>query len=49
MLHTVKESSEKGKHCRAGTRGFRAPEVLLLVTYQSSAIDIWSAGNVFLL
>lgn len=29
---------------RAGTRGFRAPEVLLKCTNQSTKIDIWSAG-----
>lgn len=29
---------------RAGTRGFRAPEVLLKCTNQTSKIDIWSAG-----
>ncbi|KAI9103296.1 kinase-like domain-containing protein [Phlyctochytrium arcticum] len=29
---------------RAGTRGFRAPEVLLKVSNQTRAIDIWSAG-----
>lgn len=33
---------------RAGTRGFRAPEVLLKYPYQTVAIDIWSAGIVFL-
>ncbi|TIC42964.1 hypothetical protein E3Q08_02532 [Wallemia mellicola] len=29
---------------RAGTRGFRAPEVLLKCQDQTTAIDIWSAG-----
>ncbi|GAA5814965.1 hypothetical protein MFLAVUS_008469 [Mucor flavus] len=29
---------------RAGTRGFRAPEVLFKVTRQSCAVDVWSAG-----
>lgn len=29
---------------RAGTRGFRAPEVLLKCTNQSTKIDIWSSG-----
>lgn len=29
---------------RAGTRGFRAPEVLFKCTNQSTKIDIWSAG-----
>ncbi|KAI9011090.1 kinase-like domain-containing protein [Gaertneriomyces semiglobifer] len=29
---------------RAGTRGFRAPEVLLKVQHQTRAIDIWAVG-----
>ncbi|KAF2195529.1 cell cycle protein kinase-like protein [Zopfia rhizophila CBS 207.26] len=29
---------------RAGTRGFRAPEVLLKCTQQNTSIDMWSAG-----
>jgi cell division control protein 7 len=33
---------------RAGTRGFRAPEVLFSTWNQSRAIDIWSAGVVLL-
>ncbi|KAE8448238.1 hypothetical protein EG329_009668 [Mollisiaceae sp. DMI_Dod_QoI] len=33
---------------RAGTRGFRAPEVLFKCTDQSSKIDIWSAGVILL-
>jgi cell division control protein 7 len=33
---------------RAGTRGFRAPEVLLKCTAQNTAIDIWSAGVIML-
>jgi cell division control protein 7 len=33
---------------RAGTRGFRAPEVLFSTWNQSSIIDIWSAGVVLL-
>lgn len=33
---------------RAGTRGFRAPEVLFRYDGQSSAIDIWSVGVIFL-
>ena len=32
----------------AGTSGFRAPEVLLKYQYQTTAIDIWSAGIIFL-
>ncbi|KAJ1982886.1 Cell division control protein 7 [Dimargaris xerosporica] len=33
---------------RAGTRGFRAPEVLLKVVDQTPAIDIWSVGVIML-
>lgn len=33
---------------RAGTRGYRAPEVLWKMENQTSAIDIWSAGIIFL-
>lgn len=33
---------------RAGTRGFRAPEVLFKCTNQSTKIDIWSAGVIAL-
>ncbi|KAM3072066.1 Cell division control protein 7 [Clarireedia jacksonii] len=33
---------------RAGTRGFRAPEVLFKCTEQRTKIDIWSAGVILL-
>ncbi|KZV87367.1 kinase-like protein [Exidia glandulosa HHB12029] len=33
---------------RAGTRGFRAPEVLLKCDDQSGAIDVWAAGTVLM-
>ena len=33
---------------RAGTRGFRAPEVLFKCTNQTSKIDVWSAGVMLL-
>lgn len=33
---------------RAGTRGFRAPEVLFKCTAQSTKIDIWAAGIILL-
>ncbi|KAI8819660.1 kinase-like domain-containing protein [Fimicolochytrium jonesii] len=33
---------------RAGTRGFRAPEVLMKVTHQTCAIDLWSVGVILL-
>lgn len=33
---------------RAGTPGYRPPEVLLKYPYQTTAIDIWAAGVIFL-
>lgn len=33
---------------RAGTRGFRAPEVLFKCQHQTKAIDIWSVGVIML-
>lgn len=33
---------------RAGTRGFRAPEVLFKCTAQSTKLDVWSAGIILL-
>ncbi|KAF2876691.1 kinase-like domain-containing protein [Massariosphaeria phaeospora] len=33
---------------RAGTRGFRAPEVLIKCTQQNTSIDMWSAGVILL-
>ncbi|KAI8147690.1 kinase-like domain-containing protein [Fennellomyces sp. T-0311] len=33
---------------RAGTKGFRAPEILLRERYQTGAIDVWSAGVILL-
>ncbi len=36
------------KASRAGTRGFRAPEVLFKCANQSTALDIWSAGVILL-
>jgi len=38
--------NNKGFAARGGTRGFRAPEVLMKVTKQTTAIDIWSCGVV---
>ncbi|KAJ3408670.1 hypothetical protein HDV05_004786 [Chytridiales sp. JEL 0842] len=44
----VNDKRPKSKHQRAGTRGFRAPEVMFGVKNQTTAIDIWSVGVVFL-
>ncbi|KAH9854973.1 kinase-like protein [Lenzites betulinus] len=43
-----KDSRPHSKANRAGTRGFRAPEVLLKCGEQTGAIDVWSAGMVLL-
>ena len=36
-----------GEASRAGTPGFRAPEVLAKSILQSTKIDMWSAGVIF--
>ncbi|KAH7916246.1 kinase-like protein [Hygrophoropsis aurantiaca] len=43
-----KDTRPHSKANRAGTRGFRAPEVLLKCGQQSGAIDVWSAGMIML-
>lgn len=44
-----KEDSRSSRRAnRAGTRGFRAPEVLLKCTAQTCVIDIWSCGIILL-
>ncbi|CAG8521341.1 1217_t:CDS:2 [Dentiscutata erythropus] len=42
------ENKPGWKANRAGTRGFRAPEVLFRVQNQTCAIDIWSAGVILI-
>ncbi|KIJ57102.1 hypothetical protein M422DRAFT_62940 [Sphaerobolus stellatus SS14] len=42
------DTRPQSKANRAGTRGFRAPEVLLKCASQSGAVDIWSAGTILL-
>lgn len=45
----LKEDHRPGKRAnRAGTRGFRAPEVLFKCENQSTAIDMWSVGVLLL-
>lgn len=46
--HMVPENRKKQHVNRAGTRGFRPPEVLLKVSAQSPAIDVWAAGVILL-
>ncbi|PPQ89804.1 hypothetical protein CVT25_007409 [Psilocybe cyanescens] len=43
-----KDTRPVSKANRAGTRGFRAPEVLLKCGAQNGAIDVWSAGVILL-
>ncbi|KAG5648699.1 hypothetical protein DXG03_000046 [Asterophora parasitica] len=43
-----KDTRPVTKANRAGTRGFRAPEVLLKCGEQSGAIDVWAAGMILL-
>ncbi|PCH40791.1 kinase-like protein [Wolfiporia cocos MD-104 SS10] len=43
-----KDNRPVSKANRAGTRGFRAPEVLLKCGEQTGAIDVWSAGMILL-
>jgi cell division control protein 7 len=48
---TSRRASEKlpdPAHFRAGTRGYRAPEVLARAQLQTCALDIWSAGCILL-
>eukprot|EP00055_Hartaetosiga_balthica_P008167 m.29421 g.29421 ORF g.29421 m.29421 type:complete len:221 (-) comp6152_c0_seq2:53-715(-) len=40
----VRDGRQQKRTMRAGTRGYRAPEVLLKCTYQSAALDMFSAG-----
>lgn len=44
----VNDPRAQMKASRAGTRGFRAPEVLFKVAHQTCAIDIWSVGVILL-
>lgn len=43
-----RDSRPHMKAPRAGTRGFRAPEVLFRYQAQTKALDIWSSGVIFL-
>ena len=46
--HPKQETRPSRRANRAGTRGFRAPEVLFKCTSQTTKIDIWSAGVILL-
>ncbi|EDR12174.1 uncharacterized protein LACBIDRAFT_152151, partial [Laccaria bicolor S238N-H82] len=43
-----KDTRPVSKANRAGTRGFRAPEVLLKCGEQTGALDVWAAGIILL-
>lgn len=42
------ETRRQRRANRAGTRGFRAPEVLMKCSFQTQKIDIWSVGMILL-
>ncbi|KAK6952582.1 hypothetical protein Daesc_004872 [Daldinia eschscholtzii] len=46
--YPVNDTRPSRRANRAGTRGFRAPEVLFKCTEQTTKIDIWSAGVILL-
>ncbi|KAG6848438.1 hypothetical protein H0H93_016951, partial [Arthromyces matolae] len=46
--YPAQDTRPVSKANRAGTRGFRAPEVLLKCMQQTGAIDVWSAGVILL-
>jgi cell division control protein 7 len=46
--HAPVDFTSRPKGHRNGTRGFRAPEVLLRCTQQTTSIDVWSAGVILL-
>ncbi|ELU15498.1 hypothetical protein CAPTEDRAFT_177668 [Capitella teleta] len=48
MVCTICQARETQNASRAGTPGFRAPEVLLKCPQQGTALDVWSAGVIFL-
>ena len=47
-MYPKNDNRQSRRANRAGTRGFRAPEVLFKCTAQTCAIDMWSAGIVLL-
>ncbi|BFZ56734.1 Cell division control protein 7 [Savitreella phatthalungensis] len=45
----IKDDPRPGKRAnRAGTRGFRSPEVLFKCDNQTTAVDVWAAGVILL-
>ncbi|KAI0381197.1 kinase-like protein [Hypomontagnella monticulosa] len=48
MGYPLNDTRPSRRANRAGTRGFRAPEVLFKCTEQTTKLDIWSAGVILL-
>ena len=48
LLSRCSKERPHQKAPRAGTPGFRPPEVLLKSAKQNTAVDLWAAGIVFL-
>ncbi|KAF8213218.1 kinase-like protein [Mycena galopus ATCC 62051] len=46
--YLANDNRPPSKANRAGTRGFRAPEVLFKCSEQTGAIDVWAAGTILL-
>ncbi|KAG6876157.1 hypothetical protein C0992_000649 [Termitomyces sp. T32_za158] len=46
--YPLQDTRPVNKANRAGTRGFRAPEVLFKCLQQTGAIDVWAAGTILL-
>ncbi|RKP13515.1 kinase-like domain-containing protein [Piptocephalis cylindrospora] len=46
--YILNDDRPHAKANRAGTRGFRAPEILMKQTYQTVSIDVWSVGVILL-
>ncbi len=47
--YVVNDPRQQLRASRAGTRGFRAPEVLFKLPQQSTLIDVWSTGVILLM
>lgn len=48
IMYPKEDQRHSRRANRAGTRGFRAPEVLLKCTAQTCSIDVWSCGVILL-
>ncbi len=48
VLAPVNNRKKEIRANQAGTKGWRAPEVLMQYVHQTTAIDVWSAGVMML-